>query len=90
MCALRPPRPEPDYLNRVARGLQRRSRIIRRSTQLIAKTAGITGTVDITGIVNNNLQTRKRRGFSVALTTQRSGARSIKPQGMIWKNAKLF
>jgi hypothetical protein len=33
---------------------------------------------------------RKRRDISVALMTQRSGARFIAPQDMIWKSAKLF
>jgi hypothetical protein len=38
---LRPLRPETNSLNHVARGPQRRSRMIRRSTQLIAGTADI-------------------------------------------------
>jgi hypothetical protein len=64
----------------VARGPQRISRMIGKSTQL---TEEITKTADISGIASNNHRIRKRKGLSVTLTMQRTGARSIVPQNMI-------
>jgi hypothetical protein len=45
---------------------------------------------DIVEIASNNLQIRRRWDHSIALPTQRSGARSIIPWDTIWKSAKLF
>jgi hypothetical protein len=64
--------------------------MIRKSTQLTEDIARITETMNIAGIASNSPQIRKRRGLSIALTMKRSGARSIAPQGTIWKSAKLF
>jgi hypothetical protein len=50
----------------VARDPQRRSRTIRRSTQLIGE---ITEIVEIVGIANNNPHIRRRRDCSIALST---------------------
>jgi hypothetical protein len=58
-------------LSLVARGPQRRSRTIGRSTRPIEETAR---TAEITGFTASNPLIRKRRCLSVALTTQRSGA----------------
>jgi hypothetical protein len=82
--ALRPPRPELDSLNHVARGPQRRSRMIRRSIQSIMEI------MDIVEIASNNPQIRSRRDCSITLPTQRSGVRSIILLDMIWKTVKLF
>jgi hypothetical protein len=65
------------------RGPQRRSRTIGRSTQLTEEIAKITETMDITKTASSSPQIRKRRGISITLMMQRSGARSIVPQDMI-------
>jgi hypothetical protein len=44
---------------------------------------------EIVGIVSSNPQTRRRRDHSMALLTQKTGARSIVPLDMIWMSAKL-
>jgi hypothetical protein len=87
MCALRFPKPRLDFLSPAARGPRRRSRMIEKSTRL---TEEITKTVDIMGIASSSPQIRMRRGLSIALMTQRSGARSIVPQDTIRKSEKLF
>jgi hypothetical protein len=69
--------PRLDFLSLMARGPQRRSRMIRKSTQLIEEIARITD------IAASSPRIKKKRGLSGALTMQRSGARSIIPQGMI-------
>jgi hypothetical protein len=81
--ALRLLRSDLNFLSPTARGPQRRSRTIRKSTQLAREIATIVKTTDIIGITSSSLQIRKRRGISVALTMQRSGVRSIAPQDMI-------
>jgi hypothetical protein len=43
-----------------------------------------------TAAAENNPQIRRKRDPSDALTAQRSGAKSIAPMDMIWKNVKLF
>jgi hypothetical protein len=63
---------------------QRRSRTIGKSTQLTGEIAKITETA------SNSSRIRKRRGISIALMIQRSGVRSIVPQDVIWRSAKLF
>jgi hypothetical protein len=68
--------PRLDFLSPMARGPQRRSRTIRKSTQLIEEIARITDIAASSPRI-------KKRGLSGALTMQRSGARSIIPQGMI-------
>jgi hypothetical protein len=67
---LRLSRPELDFLSPTARGPQRRSRTIRKSTQL---------TQEIVDIEASSPRIGRRRGISSALITQRSGARSIAP-----------
>jgi hypothetical protein len=74
----------------MARGPRRRSRTIRRSTQLIEEIMEISEIADIMGIASSNPQIRRRRDRSITLLMMRSGARSIIPQEMIWKSAKLF
>jgi hypothetical protein len=81
--ALRLPRPGLDFLSPVARGPQRRSRTIEKSTQLAGEIAKIAKTADIMGIGSSSPRIRKKRDISVALTMQRSGARSIVPLDMI-------
>jgi hypothetical protein len=56
---------------------QRRSRTIGKSTQLIKEVAKIVKTVDIVGIASSSPWIRKKRGISITLMMQRSGARSI-------------
>jgi hypothetical protein len=87
MYALMFPRPELSSLNHVARGPQRKSRTIGRSTQPILEIAGI---ADIVEIASSNLLIRRRRDRSITLLMQRSGARSIVLLNTIWKSAKLF
>jgi hypothetical protein len=69
-----------DFLSLVARGPQRRSRMTEKSTRLIEEISRIMETADT---ISSSPRIRKRRGLSVALTTQRSGVRSIAPQDMI-------
>jgi hypothetical protein len=88
--ALKLLKPELDSLSLVARGSRIRSRTIGKSTQLTGEVTKIVKTVDITKTVSSSPQIRKRRGISVSLTMQRSGARFIVPQDTIWKSAKLF
>jgi hypothetical protein len=90
MYALRLPSLRLDFLSPTVRGPRRRSKMICKSTQLIGEITKIAETADITGITSSRLQIRKRRGISVTLMMQRSDARSIAPQDMIWKSAKLF
>jgi hypothetical protein len=71
-------------------GPQRRSRMIRRSTQLIVETVGIIEIVDIIEIASSKLQIRRRRDRSFVLLMQRSGAKFIVLLDTIWKSAKLF
>jgi hypothetical protein len=78
--ALRLPRPGLDFLSPVARGPQRRSRTIEKSTQLVGE---IAKTADIMGISSSSPRITKKRDISVALTMQRSGVRSIVPLDMI-------
>jgi hypothetical protein len=52
--------------------------------------ARIMETTDTVETDSSNLPIKKRRGISITLMTQRSGARSIAPQDTIWKSAKLF
>jgi hypothetical protein len=52
-------------------------------------TEEIAKTIDIVKIVISGPRIRRRRGLST-LTMQRSGARSITPQDMIWKDCKTF
>jgi hypothetical protein len=78
--ASRHPRPRLDSLSPVERGPQRRSRTIGRSTQLIGETIR---TTEVTGFMVSSPLIRKRRGLSITLTTQRSGARFIVPQDTI-------
>jgi hypothetical protein len=78
--ALRLPRPGLDFLSPVARGPQRRSRTIEKSTQLVGE---IAKTADIMGISSSSPRITKKRDISVALTMQRSGMRSIVPLDMI-------
>jgi hypothetical protein len=73
-------RPGLDSSSPVARGPQIRSRTIRRSTRPIGETAR---TVEIVGFAASSPLIRKRRCIFVALTTQRSGARSIVPQDIV-------
>jgi hypothetical protein len=47
-------------------------------------------TVEDTATTENNPQIRRKGDPSDAPTAQRSGAKSIAPMDMIWKNAKLF
>jgi hypothetical protein len=84
MCASRRVKPELGSLNHMARGPRRKSRMIRRSTQLIVETAGITE------ITSSNLHIRWRRDCSIFLLMQGSGAKFIIPLDTIWKSAKLF
>jgi hypothetical protein len=65
-CASRPSRLEPGSLNYVARG-PRRSRTIRRSTQLTTGIAEIMETANITGIASSNPQIRMRRDCYIAM-----------------------
>jgi hypothetical protein len=77
----------------VARGPQRKSRTIGRSTQPITETTGIaeiTEIADIAGIASSNPRIRRRRDRSITLPMEKSGARSIVPQHTIWKSGKLF
>jgi hypothetical protein len=89
MYALRLPRPGLDFFSPVARGPRRRSRMIRKSTQLTGEIVKIVVTVDITGIASSSPRIRKRRGILVTLMMQRCGVRSIAPQDTIWKSAKI-
>jgi hypothetical protein len=73
-------RPKLDFLSPVARGPRRISKTIGKSTQL---TEEITKTADISGITSGNHRIRKRKGLSVTLMMERTGARSIVPQDMI-------
>jgi cell division septal protein FtsQ len=75
--ALRLMKPGLSFLSPVARGPQRRSRMIGKSTQLTEEIA------KIAGITSSSLRIRKRRAISITLTMQRSGARSIVPQDTI-------
>jgi hypothetical protein len=61
--------------------------MIRRSTP---RNEEVRRTVEDTATTENNTQIRRKGDPSVALTTQRSGAKSIAPMDMIWKSAKLF
>jgi hypothetical protein len=47
-------------------------------------------TMEVTGTAGNNPHIRRRRDPSDAPMVQKSGARSIVPMDMIWKNVKLF
>jgi hypothetical protein len=47
-------------------------------------------TTEDTGTAENNSQIRRRGDPSDASMTQKSGARSTVPMGMIWKSAKFF
>jgi hypothetical protein len=49
------------------KGPQRRSRMIRKSRQLTGEIVKIMETVNITGITNNSLRIRNKRGIFVAL-----------------------
>jgi hypothetical protein len=73
-------KPGLDFLSLVARGPLRRSRTTGKSTR---PTEEVTRIVDAAEIANNIPQIRKRRGFFVTLTAQRSSARCITPQGTI-------
>jgi hypothetical protein len=84
---LRLPKLRLEFLSLVARGLRRKSRTTRKSTQLIGEITKIT---DITEIASSSPQIKKTRGLSIALMMQRSGARSIAPQDTIWKSVKIF
>jgi hypothetical protein len=57
--------------------------MIEKSTQLIGEIARIVETVDTMKTISSSPQIRRRRGLSVALTTQRSDVRFIAPQDMI-------
>jgi cell division septal protein FtsQ len=70
-------KPELSFLSPVARGPQRRSRMIGKSTQLTEEIS------KIAGITSSSLRIRKRRAISITLMMQRSGARSIVPQDTI-------
>jgi hypothetical protein len=59
-------KPGLDFLSPAARGPQRRSRMIGKSTRL---TEEITKIVDIAGITSSSPWIRKRRGISITLTT---------------------
>jgi hypothetical protein len=59
-------KPGLDFLSPAARGLQRRSKMIGKSTRL---TEEITKIVDIAGITSSSPWIRKRRGISITLTT---------------------
>jgi hypothetical protein len=62
--------------------------MIGRSTRpIIMVVAEIT---NVTGIISSNLQIKKRRGLSVALSMHKSGAIFIVPRGMASKNARFF
>jgi hypothetical protein len=79
---LRLPNPVLNFLSLVARARQRRSKMTGGSTQLTEEIARIVENEDITK-TTSNIPWIRRRGLSVALTMQRSGARSITPQDMI-------
>jgi hypothetical protein len=64
----------------MARGPQRRSMMIGRSTQPIVEAVGI---ADIMDIASSNLQIKRRRECSTALPMQKSGVRSIIPSDTI-------
>jgi hypothetical protein len=64
----------------VARGYQKEG-MIERSTPR---------NKEIRRTTKNNPQIRRKGDPSDASTSQRSGAKSIAPMDMIWKNAKLF
>jgi hypothetical protein len=64
--------------------------MIGKATQLIGEIEKIVETADIMGIASISPRFIKRIGISIALMMQRSGVRSIAPQDMIWKSAKLF
>jgi hypothetical protein len=51
---------------------------------------GIRRTTEDIAIAGNNTPIRRKGDLSDALTTQRSGERSIAPMNMIWKSVKLF
>jgi type IV secretory pathway VirB4 component len=68
------------------RGYQKEG-TIRRST---LQNKEIRRTVENTATAENNPQIRRKGDLSDALTSKRSGAKSIAPMDMIWKNAKLF
>jgi hypothetical protein len=61
--------------------------MIGRSTLL---TREITRTEEITDITVSSPQSRRKRGPSGIPTMQKSGARFIAPQDMIWRSARLF
>jgi hypothetical protein len=68
----------------MAQGPQKRSRTTKKSTRLTEEI------VDTTETASSGPQIRRRRGIFVTLITQKRGVRSIAPQGMIWRSAKLF
>jgi hypothetical protein len=85
--ALRLLKPGLDFLSLMPRGPRRTSRMTRKSTQLTGEITRIAKTVET---ASSSPQIRRRRRLSIALMTQISGARSIAPQDMIQKSAKLF
>jgi hypothetical protein len=89
-CALRLPKLGLDFLSPATRGPRRRNRMIGRSTQLTEEITKIVETMDIMEIACSSPWIRKKRGRSIALMRQKSSARSIVPQDMIWQSAKLF
>jgi hypothetical protein len=89
-CALRLPKLGLDFLSPAARGPRRRNMMIGRSTQLTKEITKIVDPTDITETACSSPWIRKRRGRSIALMMQKSSARSIVPQNMISKSAKLF
>jgi hypothetical protein len=70
----------------VAKGHQEKG-MIRRSTP---QNEEIRRIEEDTATAENNPQIRRKGDPSDALTAQRSGAKSIAPMDMIWKNVKLF
>jgi hypothetical protein len=77
------PKPRLDFLSLTARNPRRRSRTIRKSTQLTGEISKIVEIMDIMETASSSPQIRKRRGLSVALAMQRSDARSIAPHDTI-------
>jgi hypothetical protein len=80
-------------LESCGKGPQKRSRMIRRSTQPIVEIVGITEIMeiaDIAGITSINPQIRRRKDHSIILLMQRCGARSIIPLDTIWNGANIF
>jgi hypothetical protein len=73
----------PRLLESHSKAPQRRSRTTGKSTRLTEEITRIVEIMDTAKTASSSPRIRKRRGIFVALTTQRSGARSIAPQGMI-------